>query len=1041
MLQRPPICLTGLFLCGLLTAPAASAADGRVDYSRDIRPVLSNTCYKCHGPDAEERQAGLRLDLRTGATTELDSGNTAVIPGKRTKSELWKRITSKDDSERMPPKGSGKKLTPEQIALIGKWIDQGAEYKKHWSLIPPQRPKLPKVSDPKWVRNPIDRFIFARLDKEGLKPMPPADKTTLLRRVTFDLTGLPPTLKEIDDFLKDNSPDAYERVVDRLMKSPQYGEHRTRYWLDACRYGDTHGLHLDNVRSIWPYRDWVINAFNTNMPFDKFTLEQIAGDLLPNPTLSQKVATGFNRCNVTTSEGGSIAEEYRVRYAVDRVDAIGTVFLGLTVGCAVCHDHKFDPIKQKEFYQLFAYYANTADNAMDGNALLPPPSIHVPTAGQRRQKQAYEAQIARIRAEIQRKLASIRYSEPNVPDTVKVPTIQEVVWIDDELPKGATPQGNEASASWKWVDVKTGPVHSGTKAHRRQAKGLSQHFFTGAKPGLKITAGDRLFAYVYLDPKDPPKTVMLQFNDGTWEHRAYWGANRIPFGGRRNSPAHRRMGRLPAKGQWVRLEVGAQQLGLKPGTTINGWAFTQFDGTVLWDKAGIVKSDPIPEHFASLRAWEAAVQAVKKPSLPQPVQAALKVALENRSPAQNKAVLDYFLENVYTNSQATFAPLHKQVAEIQKKIDQLEKSTSSTLVMQEKTSGRVPVYVLKRGEYDKPDKTQPVKPDIPKGLGTLPKGAPANRLALARWLIGKENPLTARVTVNRFWQQYFGTGIVKTAEDFGSQGEWPSHPELLDWLATEFVSSGWDVKRLNKMIVMSATYRQSSKVTPDRLKRDPHNRLLSRGPRYRLDAEMIRDNALAVSGLLVRKIGGPSVKPYQPKGLWHAVGYTDSNTANFKQDHGAKLYRRSMYIFWKRTSPPPTMATFDAPSREACTVRRERTNTPLQALVLMNDKQFVEAARKFAVRIMLEGGKSVDERITFAFRSCTARKPTADEIAVIKSVFQSQLAEYKKNKAAALKLLSVGESPRNEKLDPAELAAWTMVGNLVLNLDETITKG
>jgi len=1041
MLQRPRICLPALFLCALPAFPPARGADDRVDYSRDIRPLLSNTCYKCHGPDSNERQASLRLDSRKAATTELDSGSTAIVPGNRGKSELWARITAKDPALKMPPRGSGKKLTPEQIALIGKWIDQGADYRKHWSFIPPRKAKLPKVANMSWVGNPIDRFILAKLTKEGLKPSPPADKTTLIRRVTFDLNGLPPTLKEIDDFLKDDSPDAYERVVDRLLKSPHYGEHRTRFWLDAARYGDTHGLHLDNVRSIWPYRDWVIDAFNTNMPFDKFTVEQIAGDLLPNPTLSQKVATGFNRCNVTTSEGGSITEEYRVRYAVDRTEAIGTVFLGLTVGCAVCHEHKFDPISQKEFYQLFGFYANTADNAMDGNALLPPPSVRVPTAEQKRQKQQYEAEIARIRAEIQKKLASIRYSEPQTPDDVKAPKVQETVWVDDALPKGAIPQGNEAAASWQWVHVKTGPVHSGEKSHRRTATGLSQHFFTGANPGLKIAQGDRLFAYVYLDPKNPPQSIMLQFNDGTWEHRAYWGANRIPFGGRKDSPAHRRMGKLPAKGKWVRLEVDTQKVGLKPGAAINGWAFTQYDGTVHWDKAGIVKTEALPAHFTSQRAWEASQKLVKKPSLPQPIQAALKPATEKRTPAQNKAVHEYFLERVYTESRSTFEPLHKQIVDVRNKVLELDKSTPSSMVMLEKTSGRVPVYLLKRGEYDKPDKSQELKPNIPASLGTLPKDASANRLALARWLVDKNNPLTARVTVNRFWQQYFGIGIVKTAEDFGSQGEWPSHPQLLDWLARDFVDSGWDVKRLNKMIVMSATYQQSSKVTPDRLKRDPQNRWLSRGPRFRLDAEMIRDNALAVSGLLVRKIGGESVKPYQPKGLWEAVGYTDSNTAKFTQDHGDKLYRRSMYTFWKRTAPPPTMSTFDAPSREACTVRRERTNTPLQALALMNDKQFVEASRKFAERIMTEGGKTAEERIAFAFRTCTARKPTPEEIAVIKSVFKSQLADYRKTPDAAKRLLSIGESPRNEKLDPVELAAWTMVANLVLNLDETITKG
>ena len=1034
----------GFVILFAMASSVIAAEEKPIDYNRDIRPLLSNTCYKCHGPDKKERQAGLRLDDRNSATGKLESETIAVVPGNRKKSELWWRITAKDPSEKMPPPASGKKLTKAQIELIGKWIDQGAKYAKHWSFIPPKRPKLPVVKSKTWSRNPIDRFILARLEKEGLQPSAEANKVTLIRRVTFDLTGLPPTIKDVEAFLKDKSTNAYEKVVDRLLKSPHYGEHRARYWLDAARYGDTHGLHLDNKRSIWPYRDWVIDAFNRNKPFDKFTVEQIAGDLLPNATLSQKVATGFNRCNVSTSEGGSIKEEYRVRYAVDRVETVGTVFLGLTVGCAVCHDHKFDPIKQREFYQLFAYYANTADRAMDGNALLPPPSVKVPTAEQLAKKKQYEARLAALRKRITDRLAKIRYVEPKTPGGITKPKRREVVWIDDALPNGAVPSGNESTASWKWVKKGSGPVFSGKRSHTRTSKGLSQHFFTGAKPPLKITAGAKLFAYVYLDPKNPPREIMLQFNDGRWEHRAYWGANRIPWG-KDKSPGRRRMGKLPPLGKWTRLEVDAQHVGLKPGSVINGWAFTQFDGTVTWDKAGIVTTDAVPAVFDSQLAWESAQKVVKKSSLPRPVQTALKVPRDKRTKPQHQTLRNYFLEHAYSKTRATFAKLHKQIADVNTKSQQLEKSIPSTLVMLEKSKDRVPTYVLKRGEYDKPDKTKRVYAQVPAALSIGRKQSKSNRLSLAQWLVSKDHPLTARVTVNRFWQQYFGTGIVKTSEDFGAQGEWPSHPDLLDWLARDFIDSGWDVKRLHKMIVMSATYRQTSIVSqagkPDLRKRDPRNRLLARGPRYRLDAETIRDNALAVSGLLVRKIGGPSVKPYQPEGLWHAVGYTNSNTANFTQDHGEKLYRRSMYIFWKRTAPPPTMATFDAPSREACTVRRERTNTPLQALVLMNDTQFVEAARKFGERILNEGGKTTEDRITFAFRSCTARRPSKEELAVIKQLFQSHLVEYRKNTAAAMKLLSVGESPRDKKLDAAELAAWTMVANLVLNLDETITKG
>jgi hypothetical protein len=1028
-----------LILMGLLAQPANSA-DRPVNYNRDIRPLLSNTCYTCHGPDANERQADLRLDTEAGAFAALDSGGHAVIRGKSADSVLYQRLTAEDEDERMPPIDSGRQLTTEQIALIKRWIDEGAEWKSHWSFVKPEAPQPPQIKHVDRIRNDIDRFVVERLVSEGLAASPEADKTTLIRRVTFDLTGLPPTLAEIDVFLTDKSPDAYEKMVNRLLKSSEYGEQMARHWLDVARYGDTHGLHLDNERSIWPYRDWLIDAYNQNMPFDQFTIEQLAGDLLPNPTLEQQVATGFNRCNVSTSEGGSIAEEYRVRYAVDRVKTVGTVWMGLSLGCTVCHKHKFDPISQQEFYRLFAYYANTADAAMDGNAILPPPSVKVPSPKQKQQKQKYGQQIAELQSQIRNQVAAVKYEEPKQSAVAKPPEPREIVWIDDALPTAAVPQGNEQANSWKWVAQATGPVFSGEKSHTRTSIGLSQHFFTGAKPPLKIAAADRLFAYVYLDPKNPPKEIMLQFNDGTWEHRAYWGDNRIAWGAD-NSPSRRKIGKLPEVGKWTRLEVDVQAVGLKPGAQLNGWAFTQFDGTVHWDKAGLITLDNVPQHFDSLLAWEKTQQAMKKSSLPKPLQGVLKIKSDKRTEAQQKQLRDYFIEHIYTKTRPTFDKLHKDLTETRGELQKLEKSIPSTLVMREKTAGRLDTFLLVRGEYDKPDKSQKLEPGVPASLPPLPDDAPPNRLALARWLIDPAHPLTARVTVNRFWQQYFGTGIVKTAGEFGSQGDWPSHPKLLDWLATEFVRSGWDVKAMQKLIVMSGVYRQSSRVTAELYRRDPENRLLARGPRFRLDAEMIRDNALAIGGLLNRQIGGKSVRPYQPAGLWKAVGYTGSNTVNFKQDHGNALYRRSMYTFWKRTAPPPSMALFDAPSREECSVRRERTNTPMQALTLMNDVQYVEAARNFAQRMLTEGGKTPQERITFAFRTATARNPDAVEMSVFLDVLQSHLKEFRGNKEAATKLVSLGESKRDETLDVAELAAYTLLGNLILNLDETVTKG
>ena len=1021
----------------LLAAPVTGAED-RVNYNRDIRPILSNTCYTCHGPDKAERSNDLRLDVKTSVFGRLESGKTAVVPGHSDKSDLYRRITTDDPDERMPPPDSGKKLTPQQIVLLKKWIDQGGAWKAHWSFVKPSRPRLPAVKQTAAVRNAIDRFVLARLERERLRPEAEADKTTLIRRLTFDLTGLPPTLKEIDNFLADKSPDAYEKVVDRLLDSPRYGEQMTRYWLDAARYGDTHGMHLDNVRSIWPFRDWVIRAFNRNMPFDRFTIEQLAGDLLPGATLDQKVATGFVRCNVSTSEGGSIPEEFRVRYVVDRTVTMSTVWMGLTLGCAVCHEHKYDPISQEEFYQLYGYFNSLSGNGMDGNALLPPPSVRVPTPEQTAHLAALRAKIPPIQQTIAATLAKVRYTDPHNEPDQKLKTRRDYVWIDDAVPAGAKPGGNGGAKSWQFVSAPRFPVFSGSRATRRTSSGLSQHYFTGAGPGLRIGQGDVLFAYVYLDPQNPPKQIMLQFNNGTWEHRAVWGADLITWG-KRGTPSRQPFGPLPPAGKWVRLEVPAARVGLKPGMVINGWAFTQYGGTVYWDRAGIRTETPQNgSSYESQIVWEQVQRKAKKSPLPGPVIAAIKLDRAKRSPAQHKLVRDYFVENVYSKTRSLFDPLHQKLSTLKKQIADFEKTIPSSLVCQDLPKPR-DTFMLIRGAYNKYG--EKLRPGVPASLPPLPKNAPPNRLALAKWLVSGEHPLTARVTVNRFWQHYFGTGIVKTAEDFGSQGEWPSHPKLLDWLAVEFVESGWDVKHIQKLIVMSGAYRQSSRVTPEKYRKDPQNRLISRGPRYRMDAEMIRDNALAVSGLLARRIGGPSVKPYQPAGLWKAVGYTDSNTANFKQDHGEALYRRSMYTFWKRTSPPPSMVTFDAPSREACTVRRARTDTPLQALVLMNDVQFVEAARNLAQRMMNEAGPKPQDRITFAFRLATARRPRPDESAVFLKLFKQQLKIYQHNSKAAAKLVSIGESKRNKKLNVNELAAWTMIANLILNLDETVTKG
>ena len=1040
-----------LFLASSLAHVDVNAAEPveKLEFGRDVRSILSNNCFKCHGPDEKQRQGGLRLDQREGAVAKLDSGKIGIVAGKWSESEVIARMTTDNPDLKMPPPASGKKVSAEQIATLKRWIDEGAEYKPHWSFVAPTRPELPKVSNEAWAKNPIDRFVLAKLDKAGLKPTAPADKLTLIRRLTFDLTGLPPTLAEIDVFVADQSADAYDKLVERLLQSPRHGEHLARYWLDAARYGDSHGLHLDNERSLWPYRDWVIGAFNRNLPFDQFTIEQIAGDLLPNSTLDQRVASGFNRCNVTTSEGGSIDDEVRVRYAVDRTEAIGTVWLGLTLGCAVCHDHKFDPVTQKEFYQLYSFYGSTADAAMDGNALLPPPMIKLPTPENEAQFKSIDEQLAATRKQISDEVAKVEYTEPAPVEGKSLTDPKEFVWVEDATPSGAKQEGN---SPWEFV-TKPQPVFSGEKSTKRTGNGMTQHFFTGAAPGLKIGEGDKLFAYCYLDPANPPKTVMLQWNDGVWEHRAFWGADTIAFGSG-DVPGHRRLGDLPKLGEWVRLEVDAAHVGLPAGKVLNGLAFTQFDGTVYWDKAGSVTRTPQDNQgFESLLAWEAFEKAQTQSKVPQPIRDAIKLEQDKRNDDQKKQIREYFLTNIYVKTRPTFDPLHAKVDALNKQRTDLDASIPSTMVMAEMPTQRE-INILIRGAYDK--KGDKVTHGVPAALGgKLPEGAPVNRLGLAKWLVDPSHPLSARVTVNRFWQQFFGRGIVKTSEDFGSQGDWPTHSELLDWLATEFQTptfraaaesseaaapKPWDMRHMFRLILTSNAYQQSSKVSSDLVKRDPENVLLARGPRFRFDAEVIRDTALFTSGLLVEKLGGKSVKPYQPNGLWEAVAFQGSTTSVFKRDSGEALYRRSMYTFWKRTSPPPSLSTFDAPSREVCTVRRPRTNTPLQALATMNDEQYVEAARQFARRMMVEGGSSYADRLTHGFRLATGRKPTATEMEVLSALFQEHHTHYQAKPDEAVKLLSIGESKRDESINPSEFAAMTMMGNLMLNLDETLTK-
>ena len=1024
--------LRSIAVFALLTA-AASAA-GKLDFNRDIRPILSDNCFACHGFDAKKRKADLRLDVPEGAFTAIE-GVFPIKPGDPEVSSIIQRIVSTDEDEVMPPPEAHKKVTAAQVEILKRWIKEGAEYMKHWAFEAPVKAAPPPVKG--MVKNGIDAFIQSRLVAEGLSPSPEASKESLIRRVTLDLTGLPPTLAEIDAFLADTSADAYEKVVARLLKSERYGEHMGRYWLDAARYADTHGLHLDNERSMWPYRDWVVSAFNANLPYDQFTLWQLAGDLLPNATTEQQIASGFNRCNVTTSEGGSINEEFIFRYAVDRADTTMAVWLGLTAGCAVCHDHKFDPISQKEFYSMYAFFNSAADPAMDGNILLTPPILRLSTAEQKKQITALDQGIAAAQSKIRESISKLNYVDPaslNPPPPVQT---SELVWFEDAFPANAKVESSGGHPT-QLVTKDKDPVFSGSAALKRTATGVAQDFFAaGGK--YEISPNGKLSVQCFIDEKNPPKAIMLQFHTAGWNHRAVWGQEgAIPYGQVR-TPEKVQMGALPEAGKWVKLEVAADRLGLKPGAKVTGYAFTQFGGTVHWDHLAMSsRVDPAKDPQWSWKVWAEKNQGKRVAELPNDLQTLVRGKKQPEWPEKDVTRLkEWWFENEYQGAREIVDGHRAEKLALEAKKKVLDDVIPATFVMADLPQPR-DAFVMDRGQYDKPkDKVTRGTPAI---FPALPKQDQYTRLDLAKWLVSPQHPLTARVQANRLWQQFFGVGLVKTSNDFGSQGEPPSHPELLDWLAVTLRDSGWDMKAFVKLLVTSHTYRQSSQFSVHSSQLDPENRLLAHGARFRLDAEVVRDSALFVSGLLNPKMGGKGVKPYQPENIWEPVGFGGSNTRNYIQDHGESLYRRSLYTFWKRTAPPPNMTSFDAPNRESYCLRRERSNTPLQALTLMNDVQFFEASRNFAQRV-LQSATSMDARITVLFRSATGRFPNAQEAEIIRQSVEKHLAAYTAKPEEAQKAISYGESKPDEKLNPAELAAWTMAANLVMNLDEGVTKG
>ena len=1035
---RCGLALPFLFLF-FTNAMGAEVQQQAIRFDRDIRAILADNCFSCHGRSKQE--AGLRLDLAAGATQKLESQTRAIVVGNAAASELMVRLNSTDPEVVMPPPHTKKIISAEQKKLLADWIEAGAVYEKHWSFEPPLKSAVPVVARLE-TANPIDYFIEARLSAEGLPVGLEADPATLVRRITFALTGLPPTPAEIDAFMADASGEAYENLVDRLLLTPYHAEEMARHWLDVARYADTHGLHLDNERQMWAYRDWVVKAFQANLPFDRFAIEQIGGDLLPTATPDQKVATGFSRCNVTTSEGGSINDELLFRYAVDRTATTMQAFMGLTGQCAVCHDHKFDPISQREFYALYAFFNSAADPAMDGNTLLTAPTMKAPTLEQEQKRVELANQMQVLEKMIADTVVGIEYIDPATLQAPPDPVRREIIWLDDEFPPAANVKSDPGGAPTWFTSSHPGEVFSGQRSLERTVAGIGQDFYESGSEPIVIPAQAEIFVNVWLDPALPPKAVMLQFHTDGWEHRAIWGDPAVIAWGETGKPSRAVAGPLPELGKWSRLSISAAAVGLPPGAKLTGFALTQFDGHVRWDLAGCVSTqNAATDPAQSFQAWwQERVGNDLSNDLPENLRGLVKQGPEKTTNPDDRARIQrHWLAQIWSNRPESIAVGTREVEALKKMREEIERSAPETFIFGDLPKMRES-FVMIRGAYDKPG--EKVERATPAFLPALPiiEGIPLTRLDLAEWLMSPEHPLTARVAVNRLWQQFFGVGIVKTSDDFGSQGESPVHPELLDWLAVQYRENGWNTRQMVKMLVTSRAFRRASAVSPEQLARDPENRLLSRGPRLRLDAEQIRDNALAVSGLLVRRQGGKGVRPYQPDNIWEPIGFAGSTTREYKRDSGEALYRRSLYTFLKRTAPPPFMVNFDAPNREQFCSRRERSNTPLQALQLMNDTQHIEAARALAARVLTEGGLDDPARIAWLYRTVLSRVPETDESAIVTESLAGHTARYAADAEAAKKVITHGESKPPEQMVVAELAAWTLVVNMMLNLDETLTR-
>lgn len=942
--------LRSIFLMLFLIPTFANGDDTKkISFNRDIRPILSDNCFRCHGRDKPARKARLRLDVRELAIAPLRRGRIAIVPGKPEKSELLTRVCAEDALDRMPPPELGKTLTQKQKDLLREWIKQGAPYEGHWAFIPPERSSIPmSISTPEWAQNPIDHFTLKRLDQEKLTPQKEADRIVLIRRLSLDLTGLPPTPEEVQTFLNDKSPDAYSRLVDRLLASPAYGERWGRVWLDLARYADSSGYADDPPRIMWPYRDWVIRAINENKPFDQFTIEQLAGDLLPKPTESQLVATGFHRNTMTNSEGGTIDEEFRNAAIVDRTRTTMEVWMGLTIQCAQCHDHKYDPISQKEYFQFFAILNNTADADRRDES----PTIPIYSFEQEQQRAAIQQQIAELE----------KLPEENVtPKAVKKTGPLQARFVRVEL------VGNGVFLSLAEVQAFAGKENVATKGKATQSS---------------------------VDFAGPPKLAIDGNTNGD-----YVAAKSTTHTKAENNP-------------WWEVDLKKDHV---------------LDRIVIWNRTDGGTGSRL-NHFRVI-----ALDAKRQPLWVKTIRKAPKVDLPLTLPATaEKLTKADQLELAQYRGDKTLSPNQRKIAALKKQLEGIK--PVRTPVLEELAKGkRRTTHLQIRGNYL-------VKGEqVSEGLPTAFHKAPENptRMTLARWLMDRRNPLTARVIVNRYWEQLFGIGLVETSEDFGTQGESPSHPELLDWLAVEMMENGWDVKKLIRLMVTSATYKQSSSVSEDLLERDPRNRLLARGPRFRLPAEMIRDQALAVSGLLSRKMLGASVRPPQPTlGLRAAFG----SSTDWKTSAGEDRYRRGLYTQWRRSAPYPSMAAFDAPTREVCTVRRIRTNTPLQALVTLNDPVYVEAAQALARRMMSEGGATAEERVKHGFELCVSRSPSERELATLVKLHEKLRAKYARDPASAKMMATdpLGALPMG--MDAIDAAAWTVVGNVLMNLDEFLAR-